>query len=107
MVLAINSACSLLNAKSCTPRCVVNESTMMSGWFSGQPVVKAVTKSAEVARFVMGDVLYQNVWVGADRNEDAGGELPPCGPSAAGQAPGTKAVTSISTLARASTRPPM
>jgi hypothetical protein len=26
---------------------------MMSGWFSGQPVAKAVTKSADVDRFVI------------------------------------------------------
>jgi hypothetical protein len=26
---------------------------MMSGWFSGQPVAKAVTKSAEVDRWVI------------------------------------------------------
>jgi hypothetical protein len=32
---------------------VVNESTMISGWFSGQPVAKAVTKSADVDRFVI------------------------------------------------------
>jgi hypothetical protein len=33
---------------------VVSESTMISGWFSGQPVAKAVTKSADVDRFVIG-----------------------------------------------------
>src|SRR5260370_33141450 len=57
MVLAINKACSLLNAKSCTPLCVVSESTMMSGWFSGQPVAKAVTKSAAVDRLVIDETL--------------------------------------------------
>src|SRR6185295_4011738 len=46
-------ACSLLKAKSCTPLLVVSESTMMSGWFSGQPVANAVTKSADVFRFSM------------------------------------------------------
>jgi hypothetical protein len=33
---------------------VVSDSTMISGWFSGQPVAKAVTKSAAVDRFVIG-----------------------------------------------------
>src|SRR6478609_4808732 len=56
MVFAINSACSLLSAKSWTPLCVVSKSTMISGWFSGQPVAKAVTKSADVDRFV---IAYQ------------------------------------------------
>jgi hypothetical protein len=32
---------------------VVNDSTMMLGCFSGQPVAKAVTKSADVDRFVV------------------------------------------------------
>ena len=50
MVFAISRACSLLKAKSCTPLWVVSDSTMMSGCFSGQPVAKAVTKSAEVDR---------------------------------------------------------
>src|SRR4051794_30709392 len=50
MVFAINKACSLLKAKSCTPLCVVSDSTMMSGCASGQPVAKAVTKLAEVFR---------------------------------------------------------
>src|SRR4030088_449828 len=57
MVFAISNAWSLLSAKSCTPLCVVNDSTMMSGWFSGQPVANAVTKSADVDRFVIGQVL--------------------------------------------------
>src|SRR5882757_3242514 len=57
MVLAIRSAWLLLMAKSCTPFCVVNDTIIRSGWFSGQPVAKPVTKSAEVDRFVIEDVL--------------------------------------------------
>src|ERR1700710_2339677 len=53
-VFAISSACSLLSAKSCTPFVVVSERIRTSGWFSGQPVAKAVTKSAEVERWVIG-----------------------------------------------------
>src|SRR5882757_4505044 len=54
MVFAINRAWSLLKAKSCTPFCVVSDSTMISGCASGHPVAKAVTKSAEVDRLVIG-----------------------------------------------------
>jgi hypothetical protein len=32
---------------------------MISGWFSGQPVANAVTKSAEVDRLVSEDFLYE------------------------------------------------
>jgi hypothetical protein len=38
---------------------VVNESTMISGWFSGQPVEKAVTKSADVDRVVIGTCSWK------------------------------------------------
>ena len=58
----------------------VMESTMISGCSLGQPVANAVTKSADVDRFVVIGMSY---------------------------AADTKAVTSISTLARASTRPAM
>src|SRR5260370_7842802 len=54
MAFAIIRACSLLKAKSCTPLCVVSDSTMVVGCWSSQPVVKAVTKSAEVDRLVIG-----------------------------------------------------
>jgi hypothetical protein len=43
---------------------VVSDSTMMSGWCSGQPVAKAVTKSAEVDRLVIGS-RYPFVFAGA------------------------------------------
>src|SRR5882757_9630532 len=83
MVFAISRACSRLKAKSCTPLWVVSDSTMMSGCFSGQPVAKAVTKSADVDRSVIGfeflcafvDALLRLRDVGGDFDFDLGPEI--------------------------------
>jgi hypothetical protein len=50
---------------------------MISGWFSGQPVAKAVTKSADVERVVIGRVLYSIMGLLLSATMDAGGEAPP------------------------------
>src|SRR5437764_15158260 len=100
MVFAINSAWSLLSAKSWTPLCVVNESTMISGWFSGQPVAKAVTKSAEVDRFVI-EISFGKIGSAVVNLTPAAEQFARGASDAAlGAQPGTKAVTSISTFAR-------
>src|ERR1700752_3410828 len=49
---------------------------MISGWFSGQPVAKAVTKSAAVDRFVIGRHPFE-IRVVLPATIDAGGALPP------------------------------
>ena len=73
MVLAISKACSLLNAKSCTPLCVVSDSTMMFGLLLGP--------------------------AGGERGHEIGRCLSVGHGCKISYAAGIKAVTSISTLA--------
>jgi hypothetical protein len=69
---------------------------MMSGWFSGHPVANAVTKSAEVDRFVM-----EKSFMSEQARFPILRITPRIAPNALScQAAGTNAVTSISTFAR-------